>query len=72
MVNLCEMKCSNGVFAIDKAYDAALRNKVAAFVSETGTRKAVHLTMVTLNGLARNAYWGTVQNELTADDLFHA
>ena len=70
VVNLCEMKCTDGQFAIDKAYDANLRNKAAAFVAETGTRKAVHITMVTMNGLAHNAYWGTVQNELTADDLF--
>lgn len=70
VVNLCEMKCTDGEFAIDKAYAADLRNKVAAFVSETGTRKAVHITMLTANGLAHNAHWGVVQNELTVDDLF--
>ena len=70
VINLCEMKFTDGEFAIDRAYDAALRNKVAAFAAETGTRKAIRLTMVTMSGLAHNAYWGTVQNELSADDLF--
>ena len=70
VVNLCEMKCVDGEFAIDKSYEAVLRNKAIAFTRETGTRKAVHITMITMNGLAHNAHWGAVQNELTIDDLF--
>lgn len=70
VVNVCEMKYSDGQFAIDKAYDQSLRNKLATFASETGTKKALQLTMVTMNGVLRNKYWGTVQREITADDLF--
>ncbi|MBQ9042283.1 MAG: ATP-binding protein [Eggerthellaceae bacterium] len=70
IVNLCEMKFSNAEFSIDKSYDEALRNKLSAFRLETGTKKALHVTLVTSNGLAHNKYWNTVQNEITADDLF--
>ena len=70
VVNLCEMKYSSKEFAIDKSYAQTLQNKLAAFQEETKTTKAIHVTMVTASGLAHNAYWNVVQNELTADDLF--
>ncbi|MBR1829926.1 MAG: ATP-binding protein [Atopobiaceae bacterium] len=70
VINLCEMKYSSKQFAIDKTYAQTLQNKLTAFREETGTPKAVHLTMVTAAGLAHNAYWNDVQQELTADDLF--
>lgn len=70
VVNLCEMKFSESEFVIDRAYERNLRNKLAAFARETGTRKALHLTMVTANGIARNQYSGIVQSEVTAEELF--
>ena len=36
----------------------------------TKTRKALHLTMVTINGVVHNAQWGEIQNEVTAEQLF--
>ena len=35
-------------------------------------RKGIHLTFITANGLARNAYANSVQSEVTLDDLFRA
>ncbi len=71
VINLCEMKFSTGVFTIDKAYSAELREKISLFKSVTGTRKAVFLTMITTYGLAKNEHsGGLVQNELTMDVLF--
>jgi AAA+ ATPase superfamily predicted ATPase len=70
IVNLCEMKYSIDEFVIDAAYDKQLREKRASFIRETKTRKAVHLTMVTTYGLTHNAYWGNIQSEVTAEDLF--
>lgn len=70
VVNLCEMKYSTEEFAINKSYEQTLRNKLAAFREETRTKKAIHITMVTASGLAHNAHWNVVQNELIADDLF--
>lgn len=70
VVNLCEMKFSDGPFAIGKAYAQVLRNKRVAFVRETGTRKAQHVTIVTPDGLAHNACAHDVMASITADDLF--
>ena len=70
VINICEMKYSANVFAIDKAYDSALGRKIATFAGVTGTRKAIHLTLVTANGLLRNQYSGRVQSEVVLADLF--
>ena len=37
---------------------------------ESGTAKALHLTMITSAGLQHNVHSGQVINEITADDLF--
>ncbi len=70
VINLCEMKYANTEFAIDKKYDENLRNKKAAFQSESKTRKTIHLTMITTYGVKRNEYSGQVQSEVFIDDLF--
>lgn len=69
-VNLCEMKYSMADFVIDKKYDAVLRNKQAAFLSETKTRKSLHLTFVTTYGVKANAYSSHVQSQVLLEDLF--
>ncbi len=69
-VNLCEMKFSEGKFAIGKDYERVLRNKIACFIEETKTRKSVLLTFVSSYGLQRNMYSGIAQNEVVLDDLF--
>ena len=72
VINLCEMKFSINPFTIDKKYDAELRNKIAAFKKETGTRKSVFMTMVTTFGLQQNNYAaGLVQNDIKMDALFY-
>jgi len=70
IINLCEIKFCGKEFAIDKNYEANLRNKIFTFKEETKTRKAVHLLMLTTYGLAKNKYSGIVQKEITLDDLF--
>jgi AAA+ ATPase superfamily predicted ATPase len=70
IINLCEAKYAQEEFAIDAACDAEFRQRKAAFVRETKTRKAVHTTMVTTYGIVHNAYWNNIQSEVTADDLF--
>jgi AAA+ ATPase superfamily predicted ATPase len=70
VINLCEMKYAQTVFVIDKRYDEVLRNKKTAFQLETGTRKALHQTMITTYGIEHNAYWNSVQSEIMMDDLF--
>ncbi len=70
VINICEMKYSANEFVIDKEYAARLGRKLATFAGVTKTRKAVHLTFVTANGLFRNQYSGRVQSEVALEDLF--
>ncbi|MDR1512000.1 MAG: ATP-binding protein [Propionibacteriaceae bacterium] len=70
VVNLCEMKFAREEYAITKAVADNLRHKRAAFVAETGTKRAVHITLVTPFGLIRNSHSGIAQSQVTADDLF--
>ena len=43
---------------------------MATFRHHSKTRKALHQTLVTTFGVAHNAYWNNIQNEVTMDDLF--
>ncbi len=70
-INICEMKYSTEEYVISKSYESQLRNKKNRFISETGTRKSVHLTMVTTYGVKKNMYSDKVQNEILLTDLFH-
>lgn len=71
VINIFEIKFSTGLFSIDKKYAEELRNKVSVFKAQTGTRKAVFLTMITTFGLNRNEHAASlVQNDLTMDMLF--
>ncbi len=70
IVNLCEMKYWAGPYAMTARDIAAIEAKKAEFKAVTGTRKAVHLTMVTSNSVKPNAYSGHIQSFVTLDDLF--
>lgn len=70
VINLCEAKFSNNEYAITADYEKVLRNKVNAFRIETKTRSALHLTMITTYGVAKNAHSSIVTSEVTMDDLF--
>ena len=64
------MKFSESEYTIDKRYAGELRSKRAVFVEETGTKKAVHIALVTPVGLKRNSYYDVVQSVITGNDLF--
>ena len=70
VTNLCEVKYRKGEFTIDDQYDMQLQSRRETFIEETGTTNAVHLTMITANGVQRNANWNDIQSEVTLDDLF--
>ena len=70
VTNLCEVKYTASPFEISDEYDARLRRKREVYVRETGTRNAIHLTMISANGIKRNANWNDIQSEVTLDDLF--
>ena len=66
------MKFSAEAYVITKKYAAELATKIATFRDVEKVRKGIHLTFITANGLARNAYANSVQSEVTLDDLFRA
>jgi DNA-binding MarR family transcriptional regulator len=70
VINLCEMKFTGKPFPIDKDYDKELLLKRETFREETGTRSALHTTMVTASGLTDSSYTGMVQAQILLDDLF--
>jgi len=70
ITNLCEMKYTKHPYEITKSFSDILSNKKMAFYMETGINTGVHLTMITTFGLAKKGYFGTVQSEVTLDDLF--
>lgn len=70
VIDVCEMKWSDGAYAIDKAGERKMRNRLETFRSVTGTRCAVHLAMVTPEGVLHNAHSGIVQAEVVLEDLF--
>ena len=70
VVNLCEMKYSLHPVTLTQKDDEGLQYKRTAFIAETGTRKAVHITMVTTYGLTEKGNKASVQSEVTLNDLF--
>lgn len=70
VINICEMKYSLHPLTLSQKDDQALQNKRVAFLQETGTHKALHITMVTTYGLTKQGDRASVQSEVTLDDLF--
>ena len=70
LTDLCEMKHSTNVFAIDRDYATNLQNKIEAYQELSKDKRTLHLVMVTMNGVVHNNYYNIIQNEVTMDDLF--
>ncbi len=70
VTNLCEVKYRKGEFTIDDKYDLLLQSRRETFIEKTKTSHAVHLTLITVNGVLRNANWHDIQSEVILDDLF--
>ena len=70
IIDLCEMKFTQGEFVIDKTYDEKLRNKLSALQFKTQNRKNIQPTLVTTFGLKMNMYSNRIQRIVTLDDLF--
>ena len=68
--DICEMKHSANLFAIDKDYAENLQYKLDAYQELSKDNRTLHLVMVTTNGIVHNSYYNMVQNEITMDDLF--
>ena len=69
-INLCEMKFSSGMYAIDKGYEQKLRERMSIFQAETMTRCSTRITLITTYGVLQNKHSGIVNDEVVLDDLF--
>jgi len=69
-INLCECKYTNKAYAITEKDAEDLERKRDVFLRETETKKAIHMTIITADGLAHNAFRNEVQAEIVLDDLF--
>jgi uncharacterized protein len=72
-INLCELKFHKTEFVLDKTESDNLEAKRQVFISKTGTKKTVFITLLTTFGAKRNEYYlQTVQNQLTMGMLFES
>ena len=69
-INLCEIKYSSEEYRLNERRWKEIATRVGVFKEVTGTRKSVHVTLITANGLARNAFSNRVQSVITLGDLF--
>ena len=70
IMNLCEMKYYKTKFSADADFEEDMLDKMYNLIDMTKTRKAVHLTLVTINGAIENQYMNEIQNILDIKDLF--
>jgi hypothetical protein len=70
VINLCEIKYSGSEYIITEKVDKSIRNKTSDFILSTGTRYAIHPTLITTYGLVENSYSDNIQSVITLEDLF--
>lgn len=71
VINVCEMKFSVNEFTIDKNYFHELTQKIDEFKRASKTKKAIHLAMITTNGVKQNQYANIImQKNITLNSLF--
>jgi hypothetical protein len=70
VINLCEIKYSGSEYMLTEKVDRSIRNKISDFILSTGTKYAVHPTLITTYGLVENAYSDNIQSVITLEDLF--
>ena len=71
VINLCEMKYTDDAFEVDKSEYEKLVNRLNAFQKETNSRKAIHMTLVSANGLLNGKYAAVFQNVITGEMLLN-
>lgn len=69
-INVCEMKYSETEYIIDGKFSRSQKRKISDFIKITGTKYAIHSTLITTYGIEENSYSGELQGIITADDLF--
>ncbi len=70
IIDICEMKFTKESFRLSSDVYEDILNKKSRFVETTKTRKAVHLILVSAQGVERNGYSDEFQKIITLDNLF--
>ena len=70
IINLCEIKYSGQEYALTEKVDRDLKRKIHDLKEKTGTKYAIHPTLVTTYGLMENSYAANVQAVVTMNDLY--
>lgn len=71
VINICEIKCSDSPFSIDKSYAQNLQKKIEVFRKQTRTKKQLFLSMITTHGLKPTMYSEEiVASEAHLEDFF--
>ncbi len=70
VINLCEIKFSQGEYELTEAYDKTLHKKLSIFQTHSGTKKGVSLLMITPYGLKKNQWANDIHIQINLDDLF--
>ena len=70
VVNICECKYTRQPYEISDLDAAGFERKKEVFLRETGSKKSIHFTMISANGLIHNAFCNDIRSIITLDDLF--
>jgi len=70
-ITLCEIKCTEMPFAIDKKYYQSLLNKMAVYQKVTRSIKQLFVAFISANGLKKTIYSEEIEpNLVVLEDLF--
>lgn len=70
VVNLCEMKFYSEDYTVTKEYHQKLVRRTNLMVEHLPRKTAIHNTLITTYGLARNLYFSDFQQIIVLNDLF--
>lgn len=70
IINVCEAKFSIRPYTVTEKYLAEMNERMEDFRETTGTKSALHLTLIASSGLTQNECSGEIQSVVTLDDLF--
>lgn len=70
VVNVCEIKYWREPYRLTQKYIDELQHKIEMFREECRVASAIHLVMITTNGVANPSFSSLVQREVTTKDLF--
>jgi hypothetical protein len=72
-ITICEIKCTQESFVIDKSYAKKILKKVEIFQKVTKTTKQIFIVFISANGLKKNIYSDDIISKtVTLSDLFKA